>query len=159
MKQTALSRWLKAVILAVGLCGLGVYFWIVPTLARSVTAQYPEFSGCLWPWLCLVWATAIPCYAALLFCWKIARNIGADRSFCAQNGRLLRWISYLAAGDVALFLLGNVVFLLLNMNHPSILLAALLIFLIGMAISVAAATLSHLVGKAAALQEQSDLTI
>ena len=45
------------------------------------------------------------------------------------------------------------------MNHPGILLVSLLICVIGIAISIAAACLSHLVRKAADLQEQSDFTV
>jgi hypothetical protein len=45
------------------------------------------------------------------------------------------------------------------MSHPGVTLLSLLIVFAGIAIAVAAAALSHLVHKAAALQEQSDLTI
>ena len=72
---------------------------------------------------------------------------------------LLQRIAWLAAGDTAFFFLGNVVFTLLSMNHPGILLLSLLICFAGVAVTVAAACLSHLVRKAADLQEQSDLTI
>ena len=63
------------------------------------------------------------------------------------------------AGDAAFFFVGNVVFLFLNMNHPGIVLLSLVPVFAGACIAIAAAALSHLVRKAAALQEQSDLTI
>ena len=47
----------------------------------------------------------------------------------------------------------------LNMNHPGILLLSWLFVFAGVAVAVAAAVLSHLIKKAAALQEQSDWTI
>lgn len=50
-------------------------------------------------------------------------------------------------------------FLLLNMSHFTVFAVSLLIVFVGVAISVASAVLSYLVGKAADLQEQSDLTI
>ena len=86
-------------------------------------------------------------------------NIGKDRSFSMDNARLLQRISRLAAGDAVFFFLGNVLLLLLNMSHPGVVLAALVIVFVGVAVAVAAAVLSYLVQKAAALQEQSDLTI
>jgi len=49
--------------------------------------------------------------------------------------------------------------MLLNMNHPGILLLSLLICFVGVAVTVAAACLSHLVRKAAKLQDESDLTV
>ena len=76
-----------------------------------------------------------------------------------ENARALRAIAFLAAGDAAFFFLGNVVFLFLNMSHPGVVLASLLGVFAGVAVAIAAAALSHLVRKAAELQEQSDFTI
>ena len=159
MNQTRLSRSLKAILAGVGVCGLIVYFAILPNIGDSMHASYPEFAAWHWPWMIFLWLTAIPCYAALAMVWKIADNIGRDRSFSAENARLLQRVAWLAAGDTAYFFLGNVVLLFLNMNHPGILLISLLICFAGVAVTVAAVCLSHLVYKAADLQEQSDLTI
>lgn len=159
MKQDTLSKWLKLIIAGVGVCGLVVYGAVIPMLGDGMVDRYPEFQNCQLPWLILIWATAIPCYIALFLAWKIAANIGADRSFSVENGKLLKWISVLAAGDAAFFFAGNLIYLLLNMNHPGIVLCSLLIVFLGVAISVASAGLSHLVMKAAELQDQSDLTI
>ncbi len=159
MEQKTLSRWLKAVLIGVGLCGLIVYAAVLPIYAQSILDDYPEMANRYWSWLIFLWATGVPCFAALVFGWRIAANIGRDRSFCEENARYLKRISQLAAGDTGFFFLGNVVLLLLNMSHPGVVLAALLIVLVGVAVTVAAAALSHLVLKAALLQEQSDLTI
>lgn len=160
MKQTSLAKWLKFMILGVGVCGLIVYALALPAFGQSLVASYyGEFDYCYWPWLIFLWATGIPCYISLIFAWKIAGNIGADQSFSTANAKLLKWISILAAGDAAFFFFGNIVYLLLNMNHPGIVLLSLIIEFIGIAIAVASAVLSHLVLKAAVLQEQSDWTI
>ena len=53
----------------------------------------------------------------------------------------------------------NVLFWLIGMNHPGILLLCFVVTLIGIGFSVAAAALSHLIRKAADLQDQSDWTI
>ena len=45
------------------------------------------------------------------------------------------------------------------MSHPDVVLASLVIDFVGIAVSVASAGLSHLVEKAAKLQEESELTI
>ena len=159
MEQKTLSKWLKAILIGVGLCGLVVYFIIIPSYGVSLRTQYPEFANRFWPWLIFIWVTAIPCYAALVIGWKIAANIGADRSFSEDNAKYLKWIAWLAAGDAAFFFLGNNVLLFLNISHAGILLFSLIVVFAGIAVTVAAAALSHLVKKAAALQEQSDLTI
>ena len=159
MKQSALAKWLKLILAGLGVCGILIYALVIPMLAESMAAEYPEFSSWQWPWLILIWVTSVPCYAALIFAWKIAANIGADRSFSLSNAKLLKWISILAAVDSAIFFAGNLLYLLLSMNHPSIVLFSLLVEFLGVAVSVASATLSHLVRKAADLQIQSDLTI
>ena len=159
MEQKTLSRWLKAVLIGVGLCGLIVYAAVVPLYGLSILGRNPEMADRYWPWLLFLWATGVPCYAALVFGWKIAANIGRDRSFSNDNARHLKRIALLAAGDTAFFFLGNLVLLFVNMSHPGVVLLSLLVVFAGVAVTVAAAALSNLVLKAALLQEQSDLTI
>ena len=160
MRQKTLSNWLKFIIVGVGLCGLVVYLLVVPMLGQTVAAAEDGlFDRLYWPWLVLIWVTALPIYAALAFGWIIAVNIGKDRSFSVENARLLKWISGLAAGDAAFFFIGNLLYLFLNWSHPGVTLLSLVVVFVGVAISVAAAALSHLVMKAALLQEQSELTI
>ena len=76
-----------------------------------------------------------------------------------ENAERMGTISFLTAADAVLLVVGNVVYLLLNMNHPGILLAAFFIALVEIAIAIAAAMLSHLIRKAAKLQDESDWTI
>ena len=159
MNQQKLSSWLKAIIIIIGLCGLIVYFGILPDCGSWMQDSYPEFASWHWPWMIFLWITSIPCYAILVLAWKIAVNIGANRSFSSENAGLLQGIAWLVAGDILFFFLGNVVFFFMNMNHPGIFLISLLICFVGFSVTVAAACLSHLVRKAADLQEQSDLTV
>jgi len=125
----------------------------------SLRSQYPEFSYRFWPWLLFIWVSGIPCFMVLYYGWKVSTNIGNDQSFTDQNASLLKTISVLAALDAAFFFVGNIVLLFLNMSHPGVLIASFVIVFVGVAVSVAAAALSHLVKKAAVLQEQSDWTI
>lgn len=159
MNQSALSKWLKIVIWGIALCGLLVYGWVVPMYGQSLAYENPEFSHAYMPWLIFIWFTAIPCYLVLIYAWKIASEIGADNSFSKLNAKFLKNISFLAVFNSTFFFLGNIVFLLLEINHPGIVLLSLIVVFIGIAIAVASAALSHLVMKAAILQDQSDLTI
>lgn len=159
MEQKGLSKWLKAILIGVGICGLIVYFSIIPSYGQMMVRIYPEFAYCYLPWLIFLWATSVPCFTSLFCGWKVATNIGNDRSFSYENARMLKWIAWLAAGDSAFFFIGNIVLLLMGMSHPGIVLLSLLVVFAGVAITVAAAALSHLVMKAAALQTESDLTI
>ncbi|MBR1391073.1 MAG: DUF2975 domain-containing protein [Lachnospiraceae bacterium] len=159
MEQKALTKWLKIILIGVGICGLIVYIVIFPSYGQSLVYEYPEFSNRYWPWLIFLWVSGIPCYTVLVFGWKIASNIGKDRSFSNENAGYLKWISWLAAADGIFFFVGNIVLLFTNMSHPGIALFSLLVVFAGVAVAVASAALSHLVQKAAVLQQQSDLTI
>lgn len=159
MTQSSLSKCLKAILCGVWICGLLLYFLIVPDMGWSLAEGAPEYAYCYWPWLIFIWVTGLPVAVAMLFAWRISTNIGKDKSFSMENAKLLSWISYLAAGDAAYFFVGNIVFLLLEMTHPGFVIMSLLIVFACVAVSVAAAVLSHLVMKAAILQEESELTI
>lgn len=159
MEQKKLAKLLKGIVIGVGVGGLVFYCCLVPMIGQSIIAGYPEYSGWFYPWLIVLWVTGIPCYAALVFGWKIAGSIGRDESFTEKNASRLKMISYLAIADSVFFFLVNVVFWLLNMNHPGMVLCSLGIAFVGVSIAVGAAVLSHLVKKAAVLQKESELTI
>jgi hypothetical protein len=159
MDQTRLSKWLKAVIIGTGICGIVIYLFVFPFLGHGIIIAYPQCSNWYWPWLIFLWVTAIPCYTALVSGWKITGEISKDNSFCVKNARRLRLISILAAVDSALVFIGNIVFLLLNMNHPGVFLLALFVVFAGIVITVVSAALSHLVLKAAKLREENEFTI
>jgi len=157
MDQRKLSAWLKLIIAGCAACGAALFAFILPAWLRSFAPQYARYSP--WAWIICMWIAAIPCYGVLACGLRIAREIGADNSFSAVNARMLRIVAMLAAGDAA-FLAVATVALCLAGEAPAILpvISAFVCFA-GLAISVAAACLSHLVLKAAKLQEENDLTI
>lgn len=159
MEQKTLSNWLKGIIIGIGVCGLIIYGKIVPMLGFMAVMAHDELFYMLYPWLGFIWLSALPCYGVLLCGWKIAVNIGKGNAFCMKNATLFKWISALAIGDTAYFFVGNIVLLMLNMNHPSVVLCSLFVEFFGVAVAIAAAVMSHLVKKAAVLQDESDLTI
>lgn len=159
MDQRKLSRWVRCILAAAGVCGLIVYALVVPRYGLGLRQAYPEFANRFYPWLIFIWLSGAPCFAVLALGWRIAAGIGAGRAFTRQNARYLQWISMLAAADAAFFFAGNLLLFLLDMSHPAVLLASLAVVFAGVAVAVGAAVLSHLAQKAAALQEQSDLTI
>lgn len=159
MEQKTLALVLKIVLVGLGAAGAIVYFWLLPMFGGDFARANAEYAYCYWPWLIFLWLTAIPCYLALGFGWSIATEIGRDNSFSDKNAKSLRNISILAAVDAVFFFLGNIFYLLLNMSHPGVFLLSCFIVFGGVAISVAAACLSHLVYKAAKLREENELTI
>lgn len=158
MSQKNLAFLLKLIGICLGLMGAVVYFIVLPNFGRHLSIN-GDLESFYWPWLLFLWGTGIPCYGALFEFWGICSEIKKDNSFCEENALRLRTISILILGDVGYFFLGNVVLILLNMNHPGVFLLSLAIDIIGVAIGITAAALSHLVYKAAALREENELTI
>lgn len=159
MRQESLSRWLKIIFIGVGLCGLVIYGYGAPAMGRYLMDMYPEYSRAYPVWMGFLFLTALPCYGVLACGWRIAVEIGRDNSFSQKNAGLLKWVSVLAGVDTGFFFLGNVVLLCVGWNHPSILLASLLVVFAGASIAVVSAGVSHLVYKAALMREESELTI
>ncbi len=159
MRQKSLSKWIKFILIGIVICLLVVFAILVPSIGKDLADKYPEYGNCYYPWLIFLWITAVPCFVIVVFGWKIADNIGNDKSFSMDNATKLKYISVLAAGDAGFFFLMNMIFVMTNLSHPGVALASLLVVFAGVAISVAAAAMSHLVRKAADLQEQSDFTI
>ena len=159
MDQKKLSNWLKGIIIGMAVCGAVIFFIVFPVMGTDVLKSYPEFSGWFWPWLIFLWIVGIPCYVVLTYGWSIASEIGKDRSFTMKNAESLKKIMVTAVADTAVFFVGNLVFLFLNMNHPSVVLASLFVCFAGISVGVVAGALSHLVQKAAVIQEENDSVI
>lgn len=159
MTQESLSKWLRGIIVGIAVCGMIIYFGLVPMFGKDLAAAYPEFAHCYYPWLAVLWISAIPCYLVLFYGWKITAEIARDNSFSIENAHYLKRICMFALMDSAYFFIANLVMLFLNMNHPGILLASLLVDFAGVVVAVTAAALSHLVLKAAEIQQENELTI
>lgn len=158
MNQKSLSNWLKVMILGVGICGILICALVLPVLTAELLPLLNDTRICL-VWLILLWLTSVPCFIALIFSWRIVSNIGKDQSFTQENAILLKKISILAIGDVLFLFVWNMALFFLNANPPSSLLACLFIDFLGIVVAVIFAALSHLVFKAADLQDQCELTI
>lgn len=156
MTQKKLSKLICAVIAGMGICGLAVYFYVIPVLGRDMCRHFPEFSYCYYPWLIFIWLTAIPCYAALYYGWRIGREIGRDNSFSPENVSYLKKIMAMAIIDTTVFFAGNIIFLLLGMNHPGIVLLSLLVCFAGLVVAIIAAVLSHLAQKAVDMRGENE---
>lgn len=159
MKHATLEKWLKFVIIGMAFCGVVVYGWGLPCAAESVSGIAPDFGSLYLFWYIFLLAAMIPCYAVLILAWRIATNIGKGRAFSYANGKAFRGICWMAASDTVFFFAGNVGFLLLNRNYSSLFFFSMIVVFIGIAITVCAKAMSHLVDNAAAMQEENDGTI
>lgn len=159
MNQISLSKWLKGIIAGMAVCGGIIYFYLIPYWGKEMAGAYPEYAYCYWPWLSVLWVSAIPCYFALFFGWKIVSEIGKDNSFSRKNAEYLKRISILATAESVYFFGANLVLMMMGMNHPGVFLLSLFVDFAGIAAAIVSAALSHLVQKAAEIREENELTI
>lgn len=156
MNQKKLASWLRAILIGVSLCGLVVYFVLIPFMGQNIAERVPELAHFYWPWLIFLWCTAIPCYLSAYWGWKITAEIRRDNSFSHENAAYLRRIMLALLLDAGFFFLGNLVFLFLNMNHFGVVLISMLVCFLAISVAVVAAVLSHLVEKAARMREENE---
>lgn len=158
MEQKELSAALKGIVLLclaaiIILCGVLLPNWGAQTVFIGAEQL-------LWPYRISLWLVCLPVLAVLVLVWRMAGRIGADNSFCVENAQALKCICLLAVGDTALYLVRALVFTLALRTAPPILVLLVIgVLLVGVAISVVAAVLSHLIQKAAELKAEQDLTI
>ncbi|MBE6654362.1 MAG: DUF2975 domain-containing protein [Ruminococcaceae bacterium] len=158
MNRKNLSVWLKAMIICVGACGALIYALVLPITAGSLE-PFANDAAAKYLWLIFLWVSGVPCYAVLAVSWLVCGDIEKDRAFTAKNSKRLKIISILAGADTLFLFLGNIALLIFKMNNLFMMAFCVLVAFLGIVLSVAFAALSHLVARAAELQEECDLTI
>ena len=160
MTQKTFANLLKAAVVLALLCCLAVYGLYVPALAEDCRSMEASLSSLYVPGLVFVELTFLPILIGLFFAWRVAADIGRDKSFTRENAGRMKNISYLALCDVAYFWLGILVFWFgFGAKSGPMLILAALIGSAGIIVAVCAGALSHLILKAAVLREENDLTV
>jgi hypothetical protein len=145
--------------IAAAICGLFLCSFVIPSWGGDILAANPELSGWFWPWLIFAWASSVPCFAILFFVWKVSGAVIEETVFTAKTAKWVKTGALLLLSDSAFVFVGNVVLLLLNMNHPGVLLLCVMGDIFAFALGLLAAVLSRYLAKAAALQEESEGTL
>lgn len=156
MGRVGLVRTLKGVIIFMALMAAFCYVEVFPHSIHDLGWD-PETAWLVTPGIIAVSVSAIPIAIALALFWMICTEIGRDNSFCYKNARLLSGIGICALIDTGYCAVGTVTLECL-VGSP-VWLLGLGVCAIGLAITLAAFLLSHLVLKAADMKSENDLTI
>ena len=159
MSSKTLGNLMRISIIAAGLCGLFLCLFVIPSLGKSLIWENPEFSGWFWPWLTFAWLCSLPCFGILVYIWKVSGAVIRETVFTVKTAKLVKTGAILLLLDAAFVFVGNVVLLLLNMNHPGVLLFCIIGDIFVFALALLAAVLSRYLAKAAALQEENEGTL
>jgi len=165
MQQKTLVSWLKAIIILFGILLAILLFVVVPSVGQRAVADTPEAAFLFWPCLAGIWLMGVPVYLMLIEAWKVCRRIADGRPFCRENARSFVSVGQYCLADCGILFTGNVVYAAVTLPkgldvYPMVVpVLSLLLIFIGLAVAVAAATLSHLVYKASDINEENELTI
>ena len=156
MPSKTLCYLIRFAVLATAACALFIALFIIPSWGISIVDANPEFSGWYTPWLIFIWIASIPCFAILIFVWKVSGAINRDEVFTIKTAKWIKTSAVLLFSDAGFFFAGNILFFLLNMSHSGILLLSMLGNIFVIALALLAAVLSRYITKAAELQEVSE---
>jgi len=159
MSSRTLGLLMRLSVIAAAICGLFLCVFIIPSIGESIIGASPEYSSWFWPWAIFSWLVALPCFAILIYIWKVSRSVIQETVFTFLTAKWVMTGAVLLLGDAAFLLLGNVIFIFLGMNHPGILLIAVIGDIFAVALALLAAVLSRYLTKAAVLQEESEGTL
>lgn len=159
MDTNSIKKTMRLFICILAVIGAVFYGYAVPALGKAIAGAYPEFANCYYPWLIVISLTALPCYVVLIELWKLSKKVANNQVFEKETVKIFNKISFMSAIDILFFLIMNLAFMLVDMNHPSILIGSFVITIIGAGFSFCAKVAGEYVEKAALLQEETELTI
>lgn len=123
MKHSALSLIVKADIIIIGICGIlmcAVWypFSISLTAIGFLRDATPTASETIefWTQLSFYWLTSLPCFVILVIAWTVSSEIKKDNALSEAVMKKVRTQGMILLADLAVFLVGNIVFMLLGWN-------------------------------------------
>ena len=159
MSSKSLRKLVRTATIIVAICGATACFYFLPIIGAHMAVIYPHLAHNYYPWLIFLWITAAPCFAFLVLIWKLSSLMRRELIFTLKTARMVKICAVILFCDIIFFVLGNIVFLILGMNHPVVLLLSVIIAIFVLVITVLVAILSRYLTKAATLQEEVDSTI
>ena len=151
MTSKTLGRLMLISIVFLALCGLFLCAYLVPHWVKGIIYSYPEFNHWFWPWLILAWLVALPCFFLLSLVWKWAGAVIQDTVLTLTTANWVKTGSRLLFIDAGILFLGNIVLLLLNMNHPGVFIILLVGDILLISFALIAEALSRYLTKASVI--------
>lgn len=108
----------------------------------------------MWTQLIFYLLTAVPCFVVLSIFWTISTLVKDNKTFSVATAKRLKICSVILFSDLAVFVAGNIVFLILGWNAFAII--YFIFAVIGIFIAFILAILAQYAGKAAQLKEENE---
>ena len=142
MKSSLIAILVRIVIVVLATCGIAIcVLWYpfsislsvmgvveaVPTVAQNIQ---------LWTQLIFYWMSSLPCFTILFMAWLMTNSMKNEAFFNNRNVKLVRLSAIILFLDLAVFLIGNIVFLILGWNDYAIIYFILSVIGLGVAILI-----------------------
>lgn len=160
MKQTEMSRYLKAITIGVGALLLVFVCWFLPLVLKEPLEATAGERG--YQAICIVIAlSALPAFLCLIRFWGICDSISKDQSFSEENAWRLKRMSQYMLLDMVLYTGLLLWFFVAGWYQKVVwmLFPVLLAIFISLTLTIVCAVLSHLVQRASEMQKEQELTI
>lgn len=163
MSSRSLCFWIRCSIIAIAVCTIILCaVWYPASFSLINVGFIPAISlklnaAQIWSMLAFLWLCSLPCFFILIIFWKISTAIKKEELFTMSSAKRIKLCAVVFFIDLAVFFIGNLIFLLLGINGFAFFHFAL--FVGGAVLGIFASALSHYVAKAAELQEENEGTI
>ena len=156
MKKSIYSLKYLAIIFIALVCIACV---IVTYLFVKDASAYPEIKEYVYPWMFIGYVVAFMIVWGILDVIKLIDNLFVGEIFTYENANIIKTIDKKLVSTLIFSIVSNIVMLLVNITHPSIMLLWFGFILFILAAHIIVKPLSLLVEKSAELQIEMELTI
>ena len=123
MDHRGLSLIVKADIIIIGICGVLMcavwYPFSISLTAIGISSDVAPTASerlAFWLQLSFYWITSLPCFLILVIAWTVSSEIKKDNALSNAVMKKVKTQGMILLADIAVFLIGNIVFLLLGWN-------------------------------------------
>lgn len=156
MKQKGLSIILRVIS---ALCIIVLATVIVGTIHAGDSLYHVKDKTMYVVWQIITIVCSVVCIIAIVIAWMMFADIGKDLSLTMKNSKRLLVISNLFLLDTVIFSMYFIASLLIHKSFGIMTAVNIGIVFVGVSLTVICACLSHLVEKAAVIEEENELTI
>ncbi len=132
---------------------------VVTFQAVKDVSHFPEIKEYVYPWLAIGYTVSFMIVWGILDVLKLMNNLVAGKIFTFDNANLIKVIDKKLVATLIFTIIANVVMLLLDITHPSLMILWFGFILFILAAHIIVKPLSLLVEKSAELQIEMELTI
>lgn len=163
MDSTKINIVLRISIIIIALCGVAMCaFWYpfsvsLTTIGTVNATPTLEQNIKIWAQLSFYWITSIPCFFVLVLMWFITIIFKKEGFFSGRVIKIARIEILTLLVDLAIFLIGNIVFVILGWNNFAII--YFLITVIGLVVVGLLCLFINIIKKGIQMQEEIEGTI